>query len=284
MDPPTVSRAPERGQTAEPPEKDESELESSRAPFLQHLEELRWRLWRAVVGVMLCAVGCYLFHDEIFFFLTRPLYEVMAAKNLGDRLVYRSIGGVFAFHMQVAGLGGVFFGMPILLWQLWGFIGPGLYKREKYIVLPFVFATTFCFVGGAAFAYFLVLPDAFDFLLDYSIQNGPQKLVPDINIEDYLDFVLKLLLGFGIAFELPTVAAFLAMVGLITHRALLRVWRYAVVGIFIVAAVLTPPDVFSQLLMAIPLLALYALSIGICYSITRRREARLARESGVGEP
>lgn len=259
-------------------------MESSRAPFLQHLEELRWRLWRAVIGVVLCAAGCFVFHDEIFFYLTRPLYEVMAAKNLGDRLVYRSIGGVFAFHMQVAGLGGLFFGMPILMWQLWGFIGPGLYRRERFIVLPFVFATTFCFVGGAVFAYYLVLPSAFDFLLDYSIQNGPQKLVPDINIEEYLDFVVKLLLGFGIAFELPTIAGFLAMVGLITHRALLRVWRYAFVGIFVVAAILTPPDVMSQLLMAIPLLALYGISIAVCFWITRRREARLARQLSESGP
>lgn len=278
-----MSKAPDRGGNADGPSPD-AEIESSRAPFMQHLEELRWRLWRAVVGVVLCAVACYIFHDEIFFYLTRPLYEVMAAKNLGDRLVYRSIGGVFAFHMQVAGLGGLFFGMPILLWQLWGFIGPGLYRRERFIVLPFVFATTLCFVGGAVFAYYMVLPDAFAFLLDYSIQEGPQKLVPDINIEEYLDFVVKLLLGFGIAFELPTVAAFLAMVGLITHRALIRVWRYAIVGIFIVAAVLTPPDVFSQLLMAIPLLLLYGISIALCFWITRRREAKLARQLSESGP
>jgi len=259
-------------------------MEGSRAPFLEHLEELRRRLWRAVVGIILCAIGCYFFHEEIFFFLTRPLYEVMAARNLGDRLVYRSIGGVFAFHMQVAGLGGLFFGMPILLWQLWAFIGPGLHKREKVIVMPFVFATTLCFVGGAAFGYFLVLPDAYDFLLGYSIQYGPQKLVPDINIEDYLDFVVKLLLGFGIAFELPTIAAALALVGIITHRALIRMWRYAVVGIFIIAALLTPPDVMSQMLMAVPLLLLYGLSIGICYGITRRRERLQAAQLGIDPP
>ena len=258
---------------------EEQALEGTRAPFLQHLEELRWRLWRAVIGVVLCAVVCYLFHDELYFFLTRPLYEVMARKELGDRIVYRSIGGVFSFHMKVAGMGGLFFGMPIVMWQLWGFIGPGLYRREKLIVIPFVAATTACFVGGALFGYYLVLPDAFDFLLDYSINQGPQRLVPDINIEEYLDFVVKLLLGFGLAFELPTLAAFLAMVGIITHKALIRVWRYAVVVIFILAAVLTPPDVFSQLLMAIPLLLLYLLSIGICYLLTRRREARLAREA-----
>jgi sec-independent protein translocase protein TatC len=263
---------------------EDSSMEASRAPFLEHLEELRWRLWRAVVGIFLCAIVCYLFHEEIFFFLTQPLYDVMAARQLGDRLVYRSIGGVFAFHMQVAGLGGLFFGMPILLWQLWAFIGPGLYKREKAIVLPFVLATTLCFVGGAAFGYFLVLPDAFDFLLGYSIQHGPQKLVPDINIEDYLDFVVKLLLGFGIAFELPTIAAALAFVGIITHRALIRVWRYAVVAIFVIAALLTPPDVMSQMLMAVPLLLLYALSIGICYWITRRREQRQAAQLGMDPP
>lgn len=173
-------------------------------------------------------------------------------------------------------MGGLFFGTPIILYQLWAFIAPGLYKHEQRVVIPFVMATTLCFVGGAAFAYFLVLPNAFDFLLDYSINVGPQKLVPDINIEEYLDFVLKLLLGFGLAFELPTISAFLALLGLISHRALLTVWRYAIVGIFIVAAVLTPPDVYSQLLMAVPLLFLYGVSIVVCWAITVRRERRAA--------
>ncbi len=268
---------------AKPQAAETDDLEATRAPFMKHLEELRWRLWRMILGVGICALGCYFFHDELFFFLTQPLYDVMAAKNLGDRLVYRSIGGVFAFHMDVAGMGGLFFGMPIILWQLWGFIAPGLYKRERMVVVPFVLATTLCFVSGAVFAYYLVLPNAFDFLLDYSINEGPKKLLPDINIEEYLDFVLKLLLGFGIAFELPTISAFLAMMGLITHRALLKVWRYSIVGIFIVAAVLTPPDVYSQLLMAIPLLVLYGMSIGVCYVITRNRERRAAAAQAEAE-
>jgi sec-independent protein translocase protein TatC len=120
-----------------------------------------------------------------------------------------------------------------------------------------------------------VLPDAFDFLLDYSINEGPKKLLPDINIEEYLNFVVKFMLGFGVAFELPTVMAFLASIGVVTHRGLLKFWRYATVIIFIVAAVLTPPDVFSQLLMAVPLIGLYFISVGVAFLITKRREARL---------
>jgi sec-independent protein translocase protein TatC len=254
---------------------DESELEGTRAPFLEHLVELRKRLWYSVLSILVCALVCYNFHNELFFFLTAPLYEIMAARNLGDHVSFRSMGGVFAFHMQTAFLGGLFFGLPIVLWQLWQFIGPGLYKKERVVVLPFVAASLVCFVGGAAFCYYLVLPDAFDFLLDYSINEGPKKLLPDINIEEYLNFVVKFMLGFGVAFELPTVMAFLASIGVVTHRGLLKFWRYATVIIFVVAAVLTPPDVFSQLLMAIPLIGLYFISVGVSFFITKRREARL---------
>ena len=256
------------------------DLDASRAPFMEHLEELRTRILRALIAVGICAVGSYLAHDEIFHFLTGPLYDVMAEKGLGDRLVYRSLGGVFAFHMQTAGLGGLFFGMPFVLWQLWQFVGPGLYRRERGIVLPFVFASTVCFAGGALFAHAFVLRPTVDFLLDYSISEGPQRLMPDINIEEYLSFVVKLMLGFGFAFEMPTIAAFLAMVGVLTHRALIAVWRYAIVAIFIIAAILTPPDVISQLFMAVPLLLLYGVSIGVTYAITRRRE----RASQVSPP
>ena len=255
------------------PETDDDELERTRAPFMEHLVELRRRLWYSVLTIGVCALVAYSFHNEIYLFLTAPLYEVMMARNLGDHVSFRSLGGVFAFHMQTALLVGVVTAFPLLLWHLWQFVGPGLYKRERIVVMPFLFGTVLCFAGGAAFCYYLVLPDCFDFLLEYAINEGPNKLLPDINIEEYLAFVVKFMLGFGLAFELPMVMAFLAAIGLVTHRSLLQFWRYATVIIFVVAAILTPPDVYSQLLMAVPLMVLYFVSVIVAYFITLRREA-----------
>ena len=252
------------------PEQLESELESSRAPFLEHLDELRWRLWRALLGVIAAGIVCAFFYQEIFAFLSQPFYEVMAAKKLGDRMVFRTLTGVFIFQFKAAIFGGLFLGLPVVLYQVWGFIAPGLYKHERKMAMPFVIMSTVCMVGGAAFAYYLVLPQAFDFLLGYAMQ-GPQKLTPDITIEDYFGFTTKVLLAFGVVFELPVAVAFLAGIGVVTHRHLIVFWRWAVVIAFVLAAVLTPPDYVTQLMLAGPLLVLYGISIGIAYLITNAR-------------
>lgn len=256
----------------------ESELEASRAPFLEHLQELRWRLWRAILGVLAAAVVCFLFHDELFFFLTRPLYAALEAHDLDQPLVFRTVAGAFLFHFKTAILGGIFFGIPVVLYQFWQFVAPGLYRHERSKALPFVFMSTVCFIGGGAFAYYLVLPEAFSFLVGYTISDGPQKLVPDIAIEDYLGFTSKLLLAFGLVFLMPVATTFFAWLGLITHRLLIRFWRWAIVGAFILGAMLTPPDYITQTMLAVPLVALYGLSIGLAWLITRSREAALADE------
>lgn len=252
---------------------DEQELEASRAPFLEHLEELRWRLWRAILGVIGAAVVCFLFHDEIFEFLTRPLFEVLEAQKLPQQVKFRTIPGAFLFHFKTALLGGVFFGIPVVLYQTWQFVAPGLYKHERKRALPFVFLATVCFIGGGAFAYYMVLPEAFAFLIGYTITEGPQQLVPDITIEDYLGFTSKLLLAFGLVFLMPVAISFLAWLGLVTHRILIRFWRWAIVGSFVLGALLTPPDYITQTMLAIPLVGLYGISIGLAWFITRGREA-----------
>lgn len=255
---------------------DPSELDASRAPFLEHLEELRWRLWRAVLGVLAASVVCYLFHDAIYQFLTDPLIATLESRDLPTVLKFRTVTGAFMFHFKTAILGGIFFGVPIILYQFWGFVAPGLYRHERKIVLPFVFSSTVCFIGGAAFAYYSVLPYAFDFFLDFTVTSGSHRLEPDITVEDYLSLVTKMLLAFGLVFEMPVLTAFLAGVGVLSHRILIKFWRWAVVLIFIVAAVLTPPDVVTQTMMAIPLCGLYAISIGIAWMLTTRRERRAA--------
>lgn len=255
---------------------DEAELEASRAPFLEHLEELRWRLWRAVIGVLVASVVCYLFHQAIYQFLTDPLIAALKGKDLPTVLKFRTVTGAFMFHFKTAILGGIFFGVPIILYQLWQFVAPGLYRHERKIVLPFVFSSTVFFFGGAAFAYYSVLPYAFDFFLDYTVTTGAHRLEPDITVEDYLSLVTKMLLAFGLVFEMPVLTAFLSGVGVLTHRTLIKFWRWAVVIIFIVAAVLTPPDVVTQTMMAIPLCLLYGVSIGVAWFLTTRREVRAA--------
>lgn len=272
-----------------PAEDDQHRVESSRAPFMEHLQELRGRLWRALIAVLLCAIVSYLFHEQLYSFLTQPLYDTLDRHKLETAVKFRTIQGPFMFHMKVALLGGLFFGLPFVLYQLWMFIAPGLYRREKNIAIPFVVLSTAFFVGGAAFCYYAVIPYGFDFFLDFAIVEGPNKLLPEIAIEDYLDMVVKLMLAFGGIFEMPLGAAFLAGVGLVTHRGMFRVWRYATVAAFIVAAVLTPPDWISQVMMAIPLLLLYWLSIGVAWFITTRREkaqaaARAAEASDEPEP
>jgi sec-independent protein translocase protein TatC len=254
----------------------EDELESSRAPFMEHLEELRWRLWRAVVGVLVCAVVCYIFHKEIYQFLTTPLIDILEKKNLPTGLKFRTVTGAFIFHFKTALLGGIFFGIPVVLWQFWQFVAPGLYSHERKLAVPFVLASTICFLGGGAFAYFVVMPYGFDFLLGYTVNTGAYQLQPDITVEDYLGFVTKFLLAFGLIFELPVATAFLSGIGVVTHRALIKFWRWFVVVAFIIAAVLTPPDWVTQILLAIPLILLYGFSIGIAYFITTRRERRQA--------
>ncbi len=262
----------------ETPEPLDAELEPSRAPFLDHLEELRSRLWRSLIAVVAAGILCAFFYQDIYGLLTRPLFEILEAKKLPNRMVFRTLPGPFLFQFKTAILGGIFLGLPIVLYQFWQFVAPGLYKHERKLAFPFVLMSTVCFAGGAAFAYNLVLPQAFDFLLGYAIQSGPQKLTPDITLEDYLGFTMKVLLAFGVVFELPVAVAFLSGVGMVTHRTLITFWRWAIVMAFVLAAILTPPDYVTQVMLAGPLCILYGLSIGIAWFITEQRAKRTPPE------
>jgi sec-independent protein translocase protein TatC len=169
----------------------------------------------------------------------------------------RQIGGVFMVALKVSLYASIFLALPIILWQAWLFIAPGLYDNEKKLALPFLFGVTIMFVVGVLFAYYVVAPFGFEFLITF----GAFLYTPLINIEDYIGFFAKILFGFGLAFELPMVIYFLALIGLVTEKSLIAFFKYAIVIIFIVAAILTPPDVITQLLMATPLIILYGISI-----------------------
>jgi sec-independent protein translocase protein TatC len=235
-------------------------------PLTAHLEELRWRIVKAAMGVMVAFVGCYWFSDRLFVFLTEPLL------GLGDQhlqLIGTGVTEAFFTRLKVSFIAAIFAASPAIFYQAWRFIEPGLLERERRTAIPFVLAATVFFVSGAAFCYVYVFPVGYAFFLQEYADIG---IAPQIRISEYLSFASRMLLAFGITFELPVVTFFLARVGVVDHRMLLRGTRYAIVVVFIVAAVLTPgPDIASQMLMAAPLLVLYVLSIGVAYVFGRRK-------------
>lgn len=249
-----------------------------RMPLTAHLEELRWRLVRALLAIAAAFAVSYAFAEPLFAALLHPLRLVetkLVAEHVlpvGQALVIGT-GPTEAFFtkLKVAFIAAIFGASPVIFFQAWRFVAPGLYDTEKRLALPFALAASFFFVLGASFCYRLVFPVAFEFFLrEYeSITVSAQ-----LRISEYLSFSSRMLLAFGVTFELPVVTFFLARMGVVTHHTLLGSLRYAIVVIFVVAAVLTPgPDVASQLLMAAPLLVLYGLSILIAFVVARPRPA-----------
>jgi len=240
-------------------------------PLTAHLEELRWRLARVLIAVGIAFIGCYNYSEILFHFLTEPLLSIPLADGSGDTVHLIGTGIVEAFFtkLKVSFIAGFFIASPIVFHQLWQFIAPGLYEHEKHYAIPFVAAATVFFLLGAGFCYALVLPVGYRFFVE---QYGTIGVSPEIRISEYLSFTSRMLLAFGVTFELPVVTFFLARIGLVTHQMMIGSLRYAVLVIFIVAAVMTPtPDAASQMLMAGPLFLLYVLSIGIAYVFGRKR-------------
>ena len=228
-----------------------------------HLVELRKRLAISVGAVAVMFFVAFYFHEFLLEWMIAPLnvaLEEVGKKSLhaADGMVTTSqVGGAFFVALKVSFFSGLLGALPIILSQIWLFIAPGLYENEKKMLLPFIVGGTTMFVVGVAFAYYIVTPFGFDFLITF----GSFKFTPLINIEDYVGFFTKIMFGFGLAFELPVFAYFLALLGLVDDRQMIAFFKYAIVIIFIVAALLTPPDVLTQLLMAGPLIILYGLSI-----------------------
>lgn len=229
-------------------------------PLLGHLEELRARLTKALLAIGLAFLPAYLYAGVLFDFLVQPLQQTGT-----DPVSLIGTGPAEAFFtkLKVSFVASLFLSSPVLFYQVWRFVAPGLYEQERRYVLPFVFFATFFFLAGAWFCHALVLPVSYAFFLE---QYESIQVQATLRISEYLAFTSRMLLAFGVTFELPVFAFFFARIGLITHKALLGFFRYAVVLIFVVAAVLTPsPDVASQVLLAGPLIALYGLSIGVAY-------------------
>lgn len=255
------------------------DLDDTQAPLLEHLIELRKRLVRAVLALAVAFAVCLYFADDIFGFLVRPLTVAFADSPGQGRLVYTKLYEAFFVEIKVALFAAFCISFPIIANQLWAFIAPGLYAREKKAFLPFLFATPILFTLGASLAYFLVMPMAFRWFLGFEGTAGglPQEALPAMG--DYLDLVMRFIIAFGISFLLPVLLMLLNTAGLVTRAQLVTLRRYIILLVFIVAALITPPDVVSQLLLAVPLLVLFEGSM-LLMLFTERKRAREAAADG----
>jgi len=261
---------PERPRLAPAP----SAEELARMSLMEHLEELRRRLVRSVLALVLAFVPCWVYYREIFKFLLAPLDRVQP----GIKLSFLALTDPFTIYFKMAALTAVFLASPFLLYQLWLFIAPGLYSREKKLALPFVFFTTLFFLSGGAFGYYVAFPTAAKFLLGLGAD-----LQAVITAEKYFGFLLTVILGLGLMFELPILILLLSLLGVVTPRFLIRYFRHAVVVIFIVSAIITPtPDIVNLCIFAVPALGLYLLGVAAAF-VAERLKRKVLGESPEAE-
>lgn len=234
-----------------------------------HIAELRKRLMISVGTLFVMFIVCFSFWEPILAWMTQPLKDALPA---GGNLIFTQVGEAFFTALKVAFFAALILSLPVIFWQFWLFVAPGLYENEKKLVLPFVISATVMFVSGALFAYYVVFPVGFSYLINF----GSTIFTALPSVGEYVGFFTKLMFGFGISFELPVITFFLASLGLVDDEALKGFFKYAVVLIFIVAAILTPPDVLSQLLMAAPLLLLYGVSIIIAKMVNPAKKSHEA--------
>ena len=235
----------------------------ARMSLMEHLEELRTRLLRSVIILAVAFGPCWYFVDEIFAFLQRPIMKLLPP---GKKLAYTGMTDPFILYFKVAALAAVFAASPFILYQFWRFIAPGLYKHERRYLLPFLFFGSVFFLAGGAFAYYVAFPLAAEFLLKIG-----GAFEPVITIERYFGFQMTIILGLGLMFELPIVIFVLAAIGLVTPRFLMRNFRWAVVIIFVVAAIITPTsDILNLCVFAVPAILLYLLGVGAAALVPKR--------------
>ena len=252
-----------------PSTEDEAALDATRAPLMEHLIELRKRLVWAMLSFGVCFVVCFAFSTPILNFLERPLATAT------NHLIYTALPEIFFTQVKLAMFGGLCLGFPAIAAQLWIFVAPGLYKHERRAFLPFLLWTPVMFILGASFVYYVMLPFAIRFFAGYQVVPSPGELGIQLQakVSDYLDLVMTLIFAFGLTFQLPVLLSILGKVGIVTSKALRDMRRYAYVGLFGVAAVFTPPDAISMMSLAVPLVALYEISI-ICVKVIERNKAR----------
>ncbi|EYD71321.1 twin-arginine translocase subunit TatC [Limimaricola hongkongensis] len=265
------------------------EIEDSSAPLIEHLAELRTRLIRSVLAFIAGMVVCFTVWNPIFDFLTRPLCSAMAARGQEDcGLILIALQEGFFVAVSISMLGGLVLAFPVISHQMWRFVAPGLYKSEKGAFLPFMIASPFMFFLGAAFAYYIVTPLAFDFFLGFqqpgSLVEGPESETAAAGIafqgsaQAYLALTIKFIVAFGLCFQLPVLLTLMGKAGLVSAKGLAGVRKYAMVAILLLAAVATPPDVVSQVILFTVVYGLYEVSILLVARVEKKREAHLRAE------
>jgi len=233
--------------------------------LLEHLDELRRRIFISVIAVVIAFIGCWIYAREIFHWLEQPILNALPE---GEKLAFTDLAGPFLLYIKVALLAAIFVASPVILLQLWLFLRPGLYRRERRLAAPFLVFTTLFFLAGGYFGYLIAFPMVVRFLL--SMGEDFRQVV---TIQTYFGMMSKILLGLGLVFEMPMLIFFLARLGIVTARQLLRWFRWAVLAIFVVAAIITPtPDVATQTVFAVPMIGLYLLGIGVAAVFGRRAE------------
>jgi sec-independent protein translocase protein TatC len=249
-------------------------------PLLEHLVELRTRLMYAVGALLIAFMGCYYFAEDIYGFLVAPLADALAGHE-GRRLIYTALHEAFFTYIKVALFAAFFVSFPVIAGQLWMFVAPGLYKNERRAFLPFLFFTPLLFLLGASMVYYLIIPLAWKFFLGFETPGSPGHLAIQLEpkVNEYLSLVMKLILAFGISFQLPILLTLLARVGLATSEGLKAKRKFAIIGVFVFAAVLTPPDIISQVGLAIPILILYEISIISAKMVEKKRAERETKDS-----
>ena len=261
---------------------DEAAIEATKAPLMEHLIELRKRLiWSCVYFAVAFAV-CWYFARDIYAFLAAPLAHALAGQP-DQHLIYTGVTEGFFTYAKLGAFAGLCLAFPFIAGQLWMFVAPGLYRHERRAFLPFLLATPVLFLTGAAFVYYVMLPLALRFFASFQTMggNGTLAIQMQARISEYLDFVMTLIIAFGICFQLPVLLSLMGRVGIITSKQLLDTWRYAVVAIVGVSAIITPPDALSMISLVIPLVGLYGVSI-LCVRLIERSRARddAARKAG----
>ncbi len=250
------------------------DIDDREMPLLDHLVELRNRLMYSVAAVFLGFLVAYLFAEQIYAFLVQPLAAIYEGET-GRRMIYTGLAEAFFTYIKVAFFAGLFVTFPFVASQLWMFIAPGLYRQEKQAFLPFLVATPILFFLGGAVVYYLIFPLAWQFFLSFETSGGDGSLPIQLEarVSEYLDLVMKLIFAFGLCFQLPVALTLMGRVGLVTSAGLARNRKYAIVLTFVVAALLTPPDIISQIGLGIPVLLLYEISIWSVRLVERRRAA-----------
>jgi len=244
-----------------------SKLNDIEMPFLDHLEELRWRIIRALVAVALATIACFFISDFILDFL------LVTTKNLRTdiNLQVLKVQTVFIIKLEIALIFGIVLSLPYIFYQIWAFIAPGLLEKERKYVVPVILFATLSFIIGSSFAFFIIVP----FALDFFLSLAPPSVTNNIALDFYFGFVVRIVLVFGIVFELPIVSILLTKIGILTPRILKKYRRYAIVAIFIGAAILTPPDPTTQVMLGIPLVVLYEITIWLSYLFQKKKTGEI---------